>query len=349
MRNYLDESEREYLQGQHKCERDGRIRDRIKAVLLYDKGWSCERIAEALFISHEAVRQHTLDYEAIRKLKPHNGGSSEKLNKDQTKMLVEHLEENIYSSAKDIIAYIWEEFEIKYSVPGITNWLKAHGFSYKKPSVIPGKTDKEAQEKWIEEYKELKKNLSSEEAILFMDGVHPAHNTKPSYGWIRKGERKEILSNTGRQRVNISGAIDIVSKKVFVKEDETLDSDSTIDFLKFLEEENSDKRKIYLFCDNARYYRNKKVQAYLETSKIFMIFLPPCSPNLNPIERLWKFMNEQVVNNCYYQKFSEFKKKIIGFLSGLSDPPEDILEALTRRITDNFRVLNSPDFINSSI
>ena len=71
-----------------------------------------------------------------------------------------------------------------------------------------------------------------------MNEINPTHNTKPSYGWIRKGERKEILSNTGRQRVNISGAIDIVSKKVFVKEDETLDSDSTIDFLKFLEEEN---------------------------------------------------------------------------------------------------------------
>ena len=57
-----------------------------------------------------------------------------------------------------------------------------------------------------------------------MDAVHPTHNTKPSYGWIKRGERKELLSNTGRQRINISGAIDIVSKKVFLKEDETLNA-----------------------------------------------------------------------------------------------------------------------------
>ena len=326
MKNFLDESERECLYRQHKREHDGRIRDRIKAVLLYDKGWSYERIAEALFITHEAIRQHTLDYEAIRKLKPQNGGSSEKLNRAQRDMLIESLEENTYFSAKEIVSYVWEEFEIKYSIPGMINWLKAHGFCYKKPCIVPGKADRETQKKWIEE------------SIFFMDGVHPTHNTKASYGWIKKGEQKEILSNTGRQRINISGAVDIVSKKIFVREDETLDAESTIDFLKFLEESNPNKKKIHLFCDNARYYRNKKVQTYLETSRISMIFLPPYSPNLNPIERLWKFMNEQIINNRYYKEFKSFKKQVMKFLLGLVDPPEGILKSLTSRITDNFRV-----------
>ena len=145
MKNFLDPSERESLQSQHKSERDGRIRDRIKAVLLYDKGWSYERIAEALFITHEAVRQHTLDYETIKKLKPQNGGSSEKLNQAQTKMLLGSLEEKIYPSAKEIIEYVWKEFEVKYSIPGMTNWLKAHGFSYKKPSIVPGKAKRKKE------------------------------------------------------------------------------------------------------------------------------------------------------------------------------------------------------------
>jgi len=79
MKYFLDESERIRLLEQHKKERDKRVCDRIKAVLLYDKGWTYERIAEVLFISHEAVRQHVLDYEANRKLSPQNGGSSSKL------------------------------------------------------------------------------------------------------------------------------------------------------------------------------------------------------------------------------------------------------------------------------
>jgi transposase len=231
MKNYLDESERQELLEQHRKERDKRICDRIKAVLLYDKGWTYQKIAEALLISHEGVRQHVLDYEAGRKLSPQNGGSSSKLNEPQKQMLIEHIRETIYTKAKDIAAFVLEEFGVTYRVSGMTQWLKKNGFSYKKPAVVPGKADKQAQEKWIQEYNETKENLPESEAICFIDGVHPTHNTKPSYGWIETGTHKEIPTNTGRQRVNLSGAIDIESKRVISHEDETLDAESTICFL----------------------------------------------------------------------------------------------------------------------
>jgi len=98
---------------------------------------------------------------------------------------------------KDIVAYVTERFEVKYSIPGMTGWLHAHGFSYKKPAVVPGKANKDAQEQWLKEYENLKANLSADEAICFTDGVHPTHNMKLTYGWIRKGERKEIPTNSG--------------------------------------------------------------------------------------------------------------------------------------------------------
>lgn len=88
MKIFLGTEERKSLLEQHKKERDKRVCDRIKAVLLYDKGWSYEKIAEALFITHETARQHTLDYEAFNKLVPENGGSQGKLNELQTKMLL---------------------------------------------------------------------------------------------------------------------------------------------------------------------------------------------------------------------------------------------------------------------
>jgi hypothetical protein len=92
----------------------------------------------------------------------------------------------------------------------MTAWLHTQGFSYKKPTVVPGKADREAQEQWIKTYEELKANLQQGEAICFTDGVHPTHNIKTTYGWIRKGERKKVRTNTGRQRLNLSGAIDII-------------------------------------------------------------------------------------------------------------------------------------------
>jgi transposase len=83
------------------------------------------------------------------------------------------------------------------------------------------------------------------------------------------------------------------------------------------------------------------VQTYIEKSKIEMHFLPPYSPNLNPIERLWKFLNEHVLYNKYYEKFDDFKEAVFGFLHNLFDPPKEWKEALARRITDNFRIVDS--------
>lgn len=339
MQNFLSREERQYLKAQHKKERDKRVCDRIKAVLLSDDGWTHQQIAHVLLLSDEAIRHHIEDYQSSQKLKPENGGSTGKLNQQQTKALLEHLNKHTYLYAKDIVAYIETSFGVKYTVAGLTCWLKVNGFSYKKPAVIPGKVNREAQQQWIKKYYELKANLPENESICFIDGVHPTHNTKPAYGWIRKGERKEIPTNTGRRRLNLSGAIDIISKKVFIREDATLNSNSTIEFLKEVEVAYPGANLVHVFCDNARYYKNKEVTNFLTTSKIKMHFLPPYSPNLNPIERLWKFMNEHVLYNRYYEKFNDFKNAVFGFLEGLSEPQESLREALEKRITDNFHVM----------
>lgn len=339
MTHILSSEERDKLRALHKQERDKRICDRIKAVLHFDAGWSYKEIAYALLLSDEAVKQHIQDYQTSQKLKPENGGSVSKLNEEQTQTLIEHLKKHIYLHAKDIVAYVKSTFGVEYTVAGMTNWLEAQQFSYKKPAIIPGKANKEAQEAWIKAYEKLKTNLPADEAICFMDGVHPTHNTKPAYGWIRVGERKEIPTNTGRQRINLSGAIDIISKNVVVREDTTLNAVSTIEFLKKIEDAYPEAKIVHMFCDNARYNRNKAVTSYLENSKIKLHFLPPYSPNLNPIERLWKFMNENVLYNQYYEKFVQFKDAVLGFLEGLCSQCTELRIALESRVTDNFRAI----------
>ena len=333
MNGFLTDEERKTLKVEHKKERDGRVRDRIKAVLLYDEGWSFEKIAHVLLLSDEAIRQHIQDYQSLNKLKPQSGGSESKLNEEQSKFLEEHLQKHVYLFVKDIIAYVKTSFGIEYTVPGMRGWLLARGFTYKKPSVVPGKANYEVQKQWIEEYKLLKSNLGPDEAICFIDGVHPTHNMKAAYGWMKKGERKEIPTNTGRQRLNLSGSIDIQSKEVLIHHDVTLNAASTIEFLTKLEASYPTKKLIYVFCDNARYYRNKDVVKFLETSKISMQFLPPYSPNLNAIERLWKLLNERVLYNKYYEKFLTFKNAVYEFFEGTSD----LKEVLNLRVTDNFR------------
>jgi len=345
---FLSSDERTALKKQHKKERDKRVCDRIKAVLLFDEGWNHEQIAHVLLLTDEAIRQHIRDYETSRKLKPNNGGSASKLDDRQSRALLGHLQNHTYLYTKDILAYVKDLFGVEYTVAGMHSWLKAHGFAYKKPAIVPGKASREAQERWLKEYQELKKNLRADEAICFIDGVHPTHNAKMAYGWIKKGVRKEMPTNTGRQRLNLSGAIDMTSKRVLIQEDSSLNASSTLAFLAKIAAAYPNATKIHVFCDNARYYRNKEVTAYLVHSKVVMHFLPPYSPNLNPIERLWKFMNERLLYNRYYEKFVDFKKAVLGFMESLFNPDKDTQQALQSRITDNFHIIGSV-LTNSSI
>ena len=68
------------MRNRHRCERDRRIADRIKTVLLRDKGWSYQKIAEALMLGKETVSHHVEEYQSMEKLKPENDGSESKLN-----------------------------------------------------------------------------------------------------------------------------------------------------------------------------------------------------------------------------------------------------------------------------
>lgn len=344
MGKFLTKEERLQLKDQHKKERDKRICDRIKAVLLYDDNWTLIQIATALLITDEAVRLHVKDYKTSKKLKPENGGSVSKLSKEQEILLEEHLQQHVYLYVKDIVSYVQTEFQVEYSIAGMRHWLITHNFSHKKPAIVPGKANLEKQKKWIEEYEALKQGLPENETICFTDGVHPTHNTQVTFGWIKKGIRKEICSNTGRKRLNLTGLIDVISQKLIAKEDQTLNASSTISFFKIVEEAYPQMKTVHIFCDNARYYRNKDVQKYLENSKIKLHFLPPYSPNLNPIERLWKWMKERVTYNTYYPEFDDFKQAIFGFLQTLSNlnTKSELFQEFSRRVGDRFRPMGSP-------
>lgn len=344
MGNFLLAEERSRLKLQHKKERDKRICDRIKAVLLYDEGWTHQQIAHVLLLTDEAIRQHISDYQTSQKLKPQSGGSTEKLSDYQSKLLEDHLQEHTYLYIKDIIIYVNSAYGVSYKVAGMRHWLKRHAFSYKKPALVPGKANEEQQRLWITEYEKLKQSLSDDETICFMDGVHPTHNTQLAYGWIRKGFRKEICANSGRSRLNLTGAIDLISKKLHIQEDKTLNAESTLAFLKKIEQAYPTKNTIHLFSDNARYYKNKAVKAYLENSKIKLHFLPPYSPNLNPIERLWKWMKERVMYNTYYEDFEDFKYAVMGFLQCVStlDPESVLGKIFASRVRDKFRPIGAP-------
>lgn len=106
MKIVLSKEEKEELETHHRQERDGRVRDRLKAILLYAEGWQQIQIAQALRIHCETVHDHIEDYKRSRKLKPENGGSKSALTADQTRELIAHLEAHTYSKVLEICLYI---------------------------------------------------------------------------------------------------------------------------------------------------------------------------------------------------------------------------------------------------
>ena len=325
------------LESQHAATRDGRERDRIKAVLLASEGWSTAMISQALRIHETTVVRHFHDYLSSKKLKPENGGSSGHLSATQTVELVEHLTEHTYHHTHQIISYVKERFEVQYSVPGMNKWLHHNGFSYKKPRGVPHKFDKEKQEAFIEAYKALKASCGEDESILFMDAVHPTQATKITHGWIRKGQTKVVETTGSRSRLNIIGALNLSDIGGTVVDDyETINSESIYWFFWKLRERYPHKHKLHIILDGAGYHRTQLVRDAAYILNIECHYLPPYSPNLNPIERLWKVMNKEARNNAYFKNKRDFKAAIDQFFTGTL--PE-IAESLRSWLTDNFQVL----------
>ncbi|OGT92334.1 MAG: transposase [Gammaproteobacteria bacterium RIFOXYB2_FULL_38_6] len=313
---------------------------RINALLLLNEGWTYSQISKALLLDEETLRAYVKRYctgGLLSLLKDRYSGSRAKLSQAEIKEFCKYLEDNLHSKAEDIITYIKKTYGVTYTVSGITDLLHREGFVYKKTKIIPGKADAEKQKAFIEEYEKLKASMASEDPIYFGDGVHPTHNTEPHYAWIKKGEDKEIRSNTGRERININGAINIETKEAVVRYDDTLNAQSTIKLLRKIEAKHPLASNIYMIIDNARYYKCHLVKEYLVDSKIKLIFLPPYSPNLNLIERLWKFFRKKVTKGLYHEKFSDFKLACENFFRDLKRyKPE--LDSL---LTENFQIIGA--------
>lgn len=313
---------------------------RINAIILLGTGWTQVQLSEALLLDTRTLRRYVKAYrqggiEGLLEVRFH--GSPCHLNPEQVRRLDEHLQENLYTHVRDVCRYIENAFDVTYSLSGATQLLKRMGFVYKKPKHVPGKADRDAQEAFVAQYKDLKAHKAPEDPIYFMDAVHPQHNSVPAYGWIKKGHEAELKANCGRQRLNINGVIDVATLKTVVRFDETINADSTIRLFEQLERKHRKANSIYVIADNARYYRCALVKASLATSRIKLIFSPAYSPNLNLIERLWNYFRKIVMYNRYYQTLQDFLDAAEAFFTNIKANRN----ALRSLLTENFHLFTS--------
>lgn len=336
----LTKQEKENLRAAHRQEKNRRAADRIKCILLADEGWTYRMIAKVLLLDEQTISEHVSEYLSEKKLTLNSGGSASKLDSTQTAELISHLELNTYLKVEDICAYVAVTYGITYTVQGMTSWLHAHKFSYKKPKKTPAKADAEKQKEFIKIYKELVETTSQDEPILFGDGVHPTMATKVTSGWIKTGEDKPIATTASRTRINLFAAINLATMGIVSDHYKTINSDSMVEFFDILRKTYPNPPNIHLILDNGPYNTSDQTKESAELNGIKLHYLPTYSPNLNPIERVWKVMNEYTRNNRFFKSAKDFRTEILNFFD--STWPQ-ISDQMRSRINDNFQTLKPVD------
>lgn len=312
---------------------------KINAIILLGQKWTLEEVSNALLLDTETLRGYITRYKkgGLKFLVKNNyEGKLSFLNKSNQKKLIKHLEKNLYRRTSEIITYINKEFSVKYSPSGLKKILHKLGFTYKKPKLVPAKLDEQSQDEFIECYTKFMKNKSEKDAVLFYDSSHPQFSTIADYGWIKKGQEKFIKNNVGRKRLNISGAVDIETLDTVINFPEKVNAATTIETFKKIEAAYPKSNSINIILDNAASHKAKIVEEYLEKSKINLVYLPPYSPNLNPIERLWRMLRDEVLSNTFYESYGDFKKSCKGFFKKILHKKDK----LNNLITANFQELS---------
>ncbi len=342
----LDISEKDVLELKilHKSIKDKRKADRIKLILLLNKGFSQKEVAELLLLDDDTVSKWRHLF-VIRKdntswLEDNYVGYWGKLSSHELSYVRAYCQTFRVQNKQEIHDFIETTMHINYDLSSVQKLVRRIGLSHQKMHRLPGKVDPAKQAIFVEKYDDIISQLTDNQTIVFIDAVHPQHNTEPTKIWSTVGEQRYINSNTGRQRININGAYNPFNQDVIVRQDKTINGLSTIAlFEQITLFYKNTKLQVLAFADNGRANKSRLVKQWLENqSFIKVIYLPPYSPNLNLIERLWKFMRKNVINTKYYSEFRDFKKAIDQFFENM----DSFKSQLKTFIGTKFQIFRQP-------
>lgn len=206
-------------------------------------------------------------------------------------------------------------------------YLKTLDIQWRRVGCIPAKVDIEAQQKFHDEQLQprLEEAKAGKRAVYFVDSAHFVMGAFLGFLWCVA--RVFVRTPSGRQRFNVLGALNAITKELeMVTNDAYITSIQVCELLRKLAAKASSP--ITLVLDNARYQRCKLVIALAEELGVELLFLPPYSPNLNLIERLWKLTKKECLNSKFYNNFALFSGAILTFLTTMNSTHKKELDSL---------------------
>ena len=184
----------------------------------------------------------------------------------------------------------------------------------------------------------MRRNRAS--AKFFCDASHFVFGAFLCYLWCFV--RFFLRTPAGRKRHNVLGALDYVSKQLTTVVNTTYINALTVCELLQTLTDRYPGTPMTLVMDNARYQRCALVQEKAKALGIELLFLPSYSPNLNLIERVWKFVKAECLGGKHYENFEQFQQGINDCVSNLSSKHKQKMDSL---ITRNFQLFDNQTFL----
>jgi transposase len=286
---------------------------RCTAIQLLITGIRRQKVSEALLVTNRALRkwinafnERGVDGLIVRK-RPGRTAVFRGKEAEQLTQLIEKPQkaQRTFWTARAFHGYISDTYKIQCSYQTVVRFFHRQGFALKLPQPWPDRQDEAQREAFLQKLKELCDD--SEVDIWFADESGFEGDPRPRRRWDRKGNKTRVTKNGDHIRMNVMGMVCPRTGEFFAIETSHSDSET---FQAFLDEANKfigfQRRRNILILDNASWHRRKSMQ----WRGWQPMYLPPYSPDLNVIERIWLIMKARWFNNYVCRNVDQLIKRL---------------------------------------
>lgn len=334
---FLDPEEIEDLRHQRFFHPSPRVQRKMDVLMFKAFGLPHHQIAAISGVCENTVRVYLKAYQegGIEELKKEHFYKPQSVLTAATKDLKIHFENHPPATVKQAAAEIEKLTGIKRGLTQVRKFMRSMGMKRRQTGSIPAKANIEVQEVFKKESLDpvLEEARRGERLVFFVDAAHFV--LAPFLGFLWCFTRLFVKAPPGRQRFNVLGALNAVTHELItITNDAYINSQSVCSLIQKIAQQNIGEQ-ITLVLDNARYQRCALVYECASSLGVDLLFLPPYSPNLNLIERMWKFTKKQCLNSKFYSDFQSFSGAITTFIQNVHiDHKDELKSLLTHQFQD---------------
>jgi transposase len=328
---------------------DRRVYQRLTAVLAVAAGKTREEVAELLGVSLTQLSDWLRIFrnEGLDSLcEIHNKGDPGKLTPQQVEQLKTKVSTGCFRNSDQIRHWIESTFSVSYSSSGVKDLLKRMGVSYHKVTGFLWKADPEKQHAFVKRVarhqREAKRQDAPRTRRYYVDACHPVWGLDLVFCcWLLLGQRLLVGMGSGRKRLNILGGYcpDDHEYVDYRLTRDNINGEQFINFMRLLRSLHPQTEKFILYVDGAKYYGSAVVKAWLKRHPEFPLSqVPAYSPNVNLIERMWKFLRSKALSR-WHKTFEDRQAAVSEVLDHL----EDYRGELQTLMTEKFHIIDKED------